>query len=167
MSSHGQADEPIGVNQPAPGYGRPLFTRADRSWIISREQEPAPDVGQVFTKSSRIIAIRIDGPFEVETEHGRVGCQDGWLVTNHPDDGDLTGDVWPISAERMAATYAPAVEVVEAAGHVHGHDEGLEHYWTGRRFSINELVTFLTGTFAIDTETARLRVQALAEEHPI
>jgi len=63
-----------------------------------------PDARQ-FRRAARILAVRMGFPFEVETEHALFGGAAGdWLATNHPDD-DESSDVWPISAERMAATY--------------------------------------------------------------
>lgn len=107
--SHGQADEPQGVDQPELEHGgRRRFTQAHREALTApaqgRPSEFEGYIGGVFRKKSRVIAIRIVGPFEVETEHGVVTCHDGWLATNHPDD-DSGSDVWPISDERLRRTY--------------------------------------------------------------
>ncbi len=76
------------------------FSQADR-----------PDVtrfGEAYRKKARVLAIRMDAPFVVETDRGLMkGAAGDWLVTNHPDD-DPGSDLWSISAERMAATYEPA-----------------------------------------------------------
>ncbi len=64
--------------------------------------------GSAFRKKARVLAIRMDTPFVVETDRGPMkGAAGDWLVTNHPDD-DPGSDLWSISAERMAATYEPA-----------------------------------------------------------
>ncbi len=64
--------------------------------------------GIAFRKKARVLAIRMDTPFVVETDRGPMkGAAGDWLVTNHPDD-DPGSDLWSISAERMAATYEPA-----------------------------------------------------------
>lgn len=58
-----------------------------------------------YRKTARIIATEIPHQFEVETDQGVIrGDAGDFLATNHPDD-DPGSDVWPISAERMAATY--------------------------------------------------------------
>lgn len=108
-SSHGSADEPIGVDQPVPGVGRRRFTEAIRQELATLAIGTFPGVeGGVFRKRARLCAVRQDEAFEVETENGvMTGRAGDWLATNHPDD-DLTSDVWVISAERFAATYEPA-----------------------------------------------------------
>jgi hypothetical protein len=59
----------------------------------------------VLRKTARIIAVRMDKPFLVYTEHGPIAGEAGdWLATNHPDD-DPGSDIWPISAARMGTTY--------------------------------------------------------------
>jgi hypothetical protein len=61
------------------------------------------------------MAIRVDIPFIVETEHGTITAAAGdWLATNDPDD-DSSSDIWPISAKRFAASYVRA-ETVDALG---------------------------------------------------
>jgi len=111
-SSHGSADEPFGVNVPAPGFEeRRRLGPGDRSMIV--DTAVVASIGNVssgvFRKRARLCAIRIDVPFEVETDQGVVKGEPGdWLATNHPDD-DPGSDVWVVSADRMAATYEPAV----------------------------------------------------------
>jgi hypothetical protein len=80
------------------------FTQEHRAVLIH-----APD-GRVFRKRSRIIAVRSEVPFTVETDRGIMRGEAGdWLVTNHPDD-DPGSDLWSISDERMTATYEPERE---------------------------------------------------------
>lgn len=65
------------------------------------------DFGQIKTlrKRARIIAVRMDRPFTVETDRGiMTGVPGDFLVTNHPDD-DPESDLWTISAERKHMTY--------------------------------------------------------------
>lgn len=71
-------------------------------------EEGKPGEYGSFVKTARIMAIKIPVPFVVQTEHGSMDAKAGdWLATNHPLDDD-TSDIWPISAERFAATYAPS-----------------------------------------------------------
>ena len=59
----------------------------------------------VFRKTARIVGVRINRPFTVETDRGVMTADTGdWLVTNHPDD-DPGSDVWSISNDRMESTY--------------------------------------------------------------
>lgn len=68
----------------------------------------------VARKAARILAIRIDHPFEVETDRGLMQAQAGdWLVTNHPDD-DPESDIWSISHERFSNTYEVLLDPAEA-----------------------------------------------------
>lgn len=61
--------------------------------------------GKVMRKQARVVALRINEPFVVHTEHGSMTGEAGdWLVTNHPRD-DESSDVWVVSAERMKASY--------------------------------------------------------------
>jgi hypothetical protein len=79
--------------------------------VNGREQLAAALVdGRAVTrrKKARIIAVQLDFPFAVETGQGIMDGEPGdWLVTNHPDD-DPGSDIWPVSRERMAATYEEA-----------------------------------------------------------
>lgn len=73
--------------------------RASRERLL---EEGAP-----FRKVVGIRAVQMEVPFSVETSQGLVtGKKGDWLATNDGD--DPTSDVWVISAERMAASYAPA-----------------------------------------------------------
>lgn len=66
---------------------------------------------RVYRKNARVIARQMAVPFLCHTSQGDIRGEAGdWLVTNHPDD-DAGSDVWPVSAERFAATYT----VVEPA----------------------------------------------------
>lgn len=82
------------------------FSAADRGKLISGELGATVMV----RKTARIVATRVLEPFTVMTEHGEMRAEAGdWLVTNHPDD-DPGSDLWPISDERMRATYRVAEE---------------------------------------------------------
>jgi len=79
----------------------PRFTQADRAGELLHADAGA----RTFRKRSRILAVRVDHAFEVETDRGVMEAAAGdWLVTNHPDD-DPGSDVWSISNDRMQATY--------------------------------------------------------------
>jgi hypothetical protein len=55
-----------------------------------------------YRKKLPTLAIRIPGPFAVETREGTMSCPDGWLAL------DANGDPYPIAADVMAASYEPA-----------------------------------------------------------
>lgn len=55
-----------------------------------------------YVKKVPTLAIRIDGPFEVETREGTLTCQDGWLAL------DSNGEPYPIAADIFDATYKKA-----------------------------------------------------------
>jgi hypothetical protein len=81
------------------------FTQLDRNLLTD-----ATILGgvnpSVFRKKARILAVQMTKDFTVDTDRGvMAGLPGDWLVTNHPDD-DPGSDLWTISAERMAATYA-------------------------------------------------------------
>lgn len=56
---------------------------------------------QKYQKRSLTPAVRIDGPFAVDTPHGTVTCQDGWLAV------DAMGWPYPIAADEFEAIYMP------------------------------------------------------------
>ena len=91
---------------------RTFIARDARAIIFEFDPDtglPPPGNGRaiLYRKIARILAIRMDTPFEVETEHGIIGGEAGdYLATNHPAD-DPGSDMWPISAIRMEATYEP------------------------------------------------------------
>lgn len=117
MSSHGQADEPQGTEQPAPGYGRRHFGPEDRVLIIAGVPDGPlhADEAGIFRKRARLVAVRMLEAFEVETDQGIVRGEVGdWLATNHPAD-DPGSDVWVVSAERMTATYEPDAPAEESS----------------------------------------------------
>ena len=95
------ADDPLRYRTPSE---RARFTRA-----MGREtlESLRGQLGFTFRKRARLIALRMEAPFEVETDQGLISGKAGdWLAMNHPDD-DPGSDVWVVSAERMAATYEP------------------------------------------------------------
>lgn len=64
------------------------------------------DYGAVpqFRKVSLTRAIRMAGPFTVETSEGPLRCEDGWLCF------DARGYPYPVAAEEFALIYEPAEE---------------------------------------------------------
>lgn len=92
-------------------HGVPWYGPDDRADLVATVAAPAEDGGPrsgVFVKRARIVALQMDRPFKVSTDHGAIGGIAGdWLATNHPDD-DPTSDVWPIGAARFEASYEPA-----------------------------------------------------------
>lgn len=90
--------------EPADG-GRVLFDSSDRDVLALYA---TTGQARVIRKRARAIAVKMDFPFSVVTSQGTMAGEPGdWLVTNHPDD-DPGSDIWPVSAERMAATYEDA-----------------------------------------------------------
>jgi hypothetical protein len=88
------SDDPVVVRQ------------SERQKLLDLATDPA--AGTYRKTSARIIALRLDQPFIVDTDRGPMSAQAGdYLVTNHPDD-DPSSDVWAISAVDMAASYEPA-----------------------------------------------------------
>lgn len=55
-----------------------------------------------FRKKVFTHAVRMAGPFTVETREGTLECPDGWLAI------DAHGWPYPIAAEEFAAIYEPA-----------------------------------------------------------
>lgn len=60
-------------------------------------------VGQwpVFRKVALTRAVRIEGPFIVETSEGPLHCEDGWLAV------DARGYPYPIAAGEFEMIYEP------------------------------------------------------------
>ena len=58
------------------------------------------DCWRIFRKKATTKAIRIDGPFEVETTEGTLSCQDGWLAI------DSRGFPYPIADDEFQQIYA-------------------------------------------------------------
>lgn len=61
---------------------------------------PAPDAPwQRYQKIALTSAVRIDGPFTVETSEGPLHCKDGYLAI------DARGYPYPIAADEFALIY--------------------------------------------------------------
>lgn len=91
---------------------RTTFSSIDRAVIVAAVEQNLAGSG-MFRKTARLLAVRMPGAFEVETEHGRIGGEPGdWIATNHPDD-DASSDVWPISNERLSQSYEVIVKEPE------------------------------------------------------
>jgi hypothetical protein len=69
---------------------------------FSRERLPAAADFDQYRKRTLTKAVRIDGPFEVETREGRLVCEDGYLAI------DAHGWPYPIAAQEFEAIYEPA-----------------------------------------------------------
>jgi hypothetical protein len=66
---------------------------------FSKDALPDFTAAGEFRKTTTIRPLRIQGPFEVETRHGRVLCQDGWLAV------DEQGFPYPIAADEFELIY--------------------------------------------------------------
>jgi hypothetical protein len=63
---------------------------------------PDPGHFQTYRKTSTTRAVRIDGPFVVDTREGTMECPDGWLAL------DANGDPYPIASDVFDASYERA-----------------------------------------------------------
>lgn len=52
-----------------------------------------------FRKTALTRALRIDGPFKVETSEGPLDCEDGWLAV------DARGYPYPIADDEFTMIY--------------------------------------------------------------
>lgn len=68
------------------------FTRPSPDWVKG---------WTLYRKRGATPAIRIDGPFSVETREGTLTCEDGYLAV------DSNGDPYPIAADVFEDTYTP------------------------------------------------------------
>lgn len=71
----------------------------DKEWCdrsIDYDQVPQ------FRKTSLTRAIRMAGPFTVNTTEGPLRCEDGWLCF------DARGNPYPVAADEFALIYEPA-----------------------------------------------------------
>lgn len=62
------------------------------------------DGWRTYRKHALTSAIRIDGPFEVETSEGKLTCQDGWLAI------DKRGYPYPIADDEFRMIYEEATQ---------------------------------------------------------
>lgn len=76
----------------------PLFTR---DALPDDFRGPGGHQWVLMRKTGATRTVRIDGAFVVETPHGRVRCEDGWLAL------DAIGDPYPIAAEVMDSAFEP------------------------------------------------------------
>ncbi len=70
---------------------------------FTKDNLPVPDSGwRCYRKKVTTMAIRIDGPFVVETSEGDLRCEDGYLGI------DARGYPYPIAADEFALIYEEA-----------------------------------------------------------
>lgn len=84
-----------------------METKGADGEVYSIDHLPDGDF-ELYSKTEPIEAIRLDGPFTVETREGRVTTDDGWLAL------DSGGYPYPIAADEFDQVYAPYDETVEA-----------------------------------------------------
>jgi hypothetical protein len=63
---------------------------------------PDPSTWEQFRKQVPTKALRMDGPFRVETSEGPLTCEDGYLCL------DARGYPYPVAREEFDLIYAPA-----------------------------------------------------------
>jgi hypothetical protein len=73
---------------------------------FARGQLPETGEFRLYRKATLTQAVRIDGPFVVETQEGWLICQDGWLAL------DSRGWPYPIDATEFERIYAPAFRAI-------------------------------------------------------
>ena len=81
--------------------GHPAVNAAgpeERMQRFSRDNAPE-DGWLIFRKRVTTRAIRIDGPFEVETSEGTLTCKDGWLCM------DARGYPYPVANDEFELIY--------------------------------------------------------------
>lgn len=72
--------------------------------VYSRENIGEVGIGPAwreYRKHATTWAMRIEGPFEVETSEGNLRCEDGYLAV------DARGYPYPIAADEFALIYTP------------------------------------------------------------
>lgn len=69
---------------------------------VTRSNRPPEAAFQRYRKRVLTRAMRVHGPFEVETSEGVLSCQDGWLALDSQD------NPYPISDQEFRAIYEPA-----------------------------------------------------------
>ncbi len=70
---------------------------------FSTETLPSdPGTWPEYRKVSLTHALKIDGPFTVETSEGSLSCSDGYLAV------DARGYPYPIATDEFALIYEPA-----------------------------------------------------------
>jgi hypothetical protein len=69
---------------------------------FSRERLPERGRFHVYRKIALTSALRIEGPFEVETREGVLVCEDGYLAI------DAHGWPYPIAVSEFEKIYEPA-----------------------------------------------------------
>ena len=63
-----------------------------------------PEEWPRYRKRTLTAALRIDGPFVVDTDEGPLTCRDGWLAL------DARGFPYPIAADEFDLIYEPVCE---------------------------------------------------------
>lgn len=69
----------------------------------------AEEAWGTFRKTSLTQAVRVDGPFVVETSAGPLRCEDGWLAV------DARGYPYPIAADEFELIYEMVATVAGPA----------------------------------------------------
>lgn len=68
--------------------------------VFSTEHLPRSDADwRTFQKKVPTRAVRVSGPFTVQTSEGPLGCKDGWLAI------DARGYPYPIAADEFELIY--------------------------------------------------------------
>jgi hypothetical protein len=63
----------------------------------------------VYCKTSKTLAVRVDGPFKVETAEGPLFCQDGYLAL------DTMGRPYPVEKQEFERIYEKKAEIAGKA----------------------------------------------------
>jgi hypothetical protein len=74
--------------------------------MFTRETLPNYSTFQPYTRKSVTMMSRVEGPFKVQTQHGVVECDDGWVAL------DEEGWPYPISVSVQEKSYERYLENV-------------------------------------------------------
>ncbi len=69
---------------------------------FKRGEIPPTEDWRLYQKKVKTQAIKIEGPFEVETSEGKLTCQDGYLCL------DARGYPYPVATDEFKLIYDPA-----------------------------------------------------------
>src|SRR6266487_4296986 len=100
-----------GVHQPGGSFasGRPVgrLMHDAAFYDASTVAEMAPATWPLYRKKVLTRALRVQGPFMVNTSEGPLRCEDGWLAV------DARGYPYPIAADEFELIYERVSEPVD------------------------------------------------------
>jgi hypothetical protein len=91
--------------------GTPPAPTDDATPLYTAENLPPRESFSEYSKKAGTPALRIEGPFRVETSEGTMDCTDGWLAI------DTAGNPYPIAKDVFEQSYGLS-EPAEQADHL-------------------------------------------------